>query len=209
MVTRHHVAGFPLLVFLGATIVLSGCASIPKESAELSGALHAQLEDLRAKHIALVNKYFGEVEARVRNAILTEYKDALVQAMRDRLKEKGKELTTEQYDQIMTRVLAKLDHDMKGLEADRSEVLVEVTDRYVLMASETQAIHALLVSASKLEESRKKVTGAAEGRLEGGIKYLQNVDAHVQGYFDEVNKVKSGLKKIKTDVEEVLDGQQR
>lgn len=208
MATHRSATRLCSLALLCA-LALSGCASIPRESAELSGALHAQLEDMRGKHIVLVNKYFGEVEARVRNAILVDYKDALVQAMKDRLKEKGKELTTEQYDQIVSRVLAKLDQAMKDLEKDRSEVLSEVTERYILMTSETQALHGLLVSASKLEESRKKITGAAEERAAAGIKYLQGVDNRVQGYFDEVNKVKGGIKKVKSDVEEVLDAQPR
>jgi len=201
-------ASFQAVSVAGA-LALSGCASIPRQSAELSGALHSQLEDMRVKHVALVNKYFGEVEARVRSAILNDYKDALVQAMRERLREKGKDLTTEQYDQIVSRVLTKMDQALKDLERDRSEVLGEVTERYVLMTSEAQAIHGLLVSATKLEESRKKITGAVEERAEAGVKYLQSVDNRVQGYLNEVEKVKGGLKKIKSDVEEVLDGQPR
>lgn len=194
----------PIVIYL-ALALLSGCANTPRQSVELSAALTAQVTDMQKAHIALVNRYFDEVEARVRQTITIEYKDGLVQGMKDKQKEKGRELTLDQYDKIMTKVLSRQDQAMSDLQKSRSDVLSSITERYILMRSESQSLHRLLAASSKLQEERQKYTGAFEAKTAEGLDFLERVDSKVKVYMDEANRVKEGINKIKSDASEVLD----
>lgn len=180
----------------------SGCANIPRQSADLSAALNDQISDMQKAHIALVNRYFDTVEGQMRQTILTDYKDALVQMMKDKQKAKGADLTVEQYDKIMAKVLARQTTVVADLQKTRSEALSAITDRYVLMRSEGQSLQNLLDSASKLQEARQKYTAQAEAKLNSGVDFLEKVDAKVQSNVDEANRVKDSLNKIKNDVQQ-------
>ena len=202
MISRNAIA----ILVLSST--LAGCANIPRQSAELSGALTDQISDLQKTHIALLNAYFNEVETRMRQTISTEYKNGLVQMMEDKQKVNGKELTIEQYDKIMSRVQAKQDQVIVNLEKTRSEALTALLARYVLMQTESQSLQSLLESASKLQETRQRYTGALEAKAQSGVDFLQTVDTKVQSSLDEVNRVKDSVKKVKSDVNEVIDDAQ-
>ena len=190
-----------------------GCANIPRQSAELSAALNNQISDMQKVHLALMNRYFDEVEGRMRQTLMGDYKDALVQTMKDKQREKGKELTVEQYDKIIARVLARQDQVLADLQKMRSDASSAIMDRYVLMRSEGQSLQQLLESASKLQEARQKYTGQVEAKVDSGLNFLEKVDAKVQGYVDEANRVREVVNKIKDevkgDVEEVIHGQPR
>lgn len=199
-----------LVLGLCAAAPLTGCANVPRQSADLSAALNDQIADMQKAHIVLVNRYFDNVEDQMRQTIQTDYKDALVQTMKDKQKAKGTDLTLEQYDKIIAKVLARQTQVVSDMEKTRSEVLSSITDRYVLMRSEGQALQNLLDSASKLQEARQKYTAQAEAKINSGIDFLEKVDAKVQSNIDEANRVKEGLNKIKADVkkdaEEAING---
>lgn len=194
---RWDIVAFSFL----SLALLDGCANIPRQSADLSAALNDQIADMQTTHIALVNRYFDNVEGQMRQTIMTDYKDTLVQMMKDKQKAKGADLTLEQYDKIMTKVLTRQTLVVADLQKTRSDALSAITDRYVLMRSEGQSLQNLLDSASKLQEARRKYTAQAEAKLNTGIDFLEKVDAKVQSNVDEANRLKDGLNKIKNDVQ--------
>lgn len=194
---RWSIAVFSFL----SVALLGGCANIPRQSVELSASLNDQISDMQKAHITLVNRYFDNVEGQMRQTITTDYKDTLVQMMKDKQKAKGADITLEQYDKIMAKVLARQTLVVADLQKTRSDALSVITDRYVLMRSEGQSLQNLLDSASKLQEARQKYTGQVEAKMNTGIDFLEKVDAKVQSNVDEANRLKDGLNKIKNDVQ--------
>lgn len=192
---RHAV------VILGLVLFCQGCASIPKQSVELSAALTDQIVEMRTKHLEAINRYFSEVEGRIRRTMLTEYKDDYVAGMREKRRAKGKELTLEEYDRINSIVLEELDASMKDLERDRSRVLTDVMDRYSLMQAESQSLHGLLAAASKIQELRQTVTGKLEKQADEKFKMLESVDQKAQGYLQKAQKVKRSAENLKSEAE--------
>ena len=195
-----------LCLALLAALILSGCASIPPQSVELSNALTDQIVDIRAKHIEALNRYFTAVEGQIRHTMLTGYKDDLVAGMRERRKAKGKELTLEEYDQITTVVLQELDSSLKDLESQRLKTLTEVMDRYSLMEAESRALAGLLTSASKVEAMRKSVTGNLEKEAEKRFTMLESVDQKAQEYLKKAQRLKKTAEGLKDAVEGDING---
>ena len=103
-------------------VCMSGCATVPRQSVELAAAVTAQTADMRRVSVELTNRYFDEVERRMREAVMGKYKDEIVDGVRAKLKEKGRDLTIEQYDKVITRVLAKQSDVKIGRAACRERV---------------------------------------------------------------------------------------
>jgi hypothetical protein len=175
-----------------AASFFTGCATIPKESVTLSENLGTMLSSSRASYITLVNRYFDQRVEAVRNFALNEYKPAFIKNIQKRLKDQNQEFTFDRYDQAMTRVLKKTDEWVAEVEAQRTQVLNDVSEHYDLMTRANESVTSLLRSANQIEETRKKLTGELEKKGDKLIDF-EKLDQQTQAILNKVQQAKDLL----------------
>lgn len=170
-------------------VAITGCATIPKESVELSENLSEMIESARTSHVNLVDKYFAEKENEVKRFVIEEYKPVFIRNIRDKLKAQNKEFTFELYDKALERILKRMDQWVGEVEEMRIELLNELDEHYHLMTRANEAITNLLRSASKVEETRKKLIERSGIEAEKIIDFGK-LDERIQGIIDKINEAK-------------------
>lgn len=178
---------YPFILFLLVGIV--GCATIPKESVKLSENLSEMIESTKASHVNLVNRYFAEKKNEVKRFVMEEYKPVFIRNVSNKLKAQNKEFTFELYDRAMERILKKMDQWVGEVEEMRIGVLNELYDHYYLMTQTNDAITSLLRSASKVEETRKKLIERSRIEAEKIIDFGK-LDERIQGIINKINEAK-------------------
>lgn len=172
---------------------LSGCASVPRQSVELASALSNQTADMRRVSVELTNRYFDEVERRMREALMGKYKDAIVEGVRTKLKEKGRDLTIEQYDKIVMRVLTKQSEVIASVETTRSQALSEILNRYTLLETEIRSLQNLLASAAGNQDVLSKLLGSIPQQVPTDV--LRSVDETVNRELGALESVQDAASK--------------
>jgi hypothetical protein len=146
------------IVVLMAAMV--SCIYIPTESVPLSTALGEMVTGARTSHINLVNRHFDLVEKNIDEFALGEYKEAFLANVRKLLKERDPdfiELTPEQYDKTIMRILKNRQKWINAVRSDRQSLLRSLEDYYSTMIEVNASITSLLSSAAGLGEARNEL----------------------------------------------------
>jgi len=61
------------LICIGGVVFFLGCASVPKESVDLSAQIGLDMEQLHSSHMAIIDLFFDQQEARVNEFVDTVY----------------------------------------------------------------------------------------------------------------------------------------
>lgn len=182
---------------LGAALLLlltmSGCASIPKESAELSRHVGDMIASTQVAHVAMVNRYFDRMKTEVEDFAFRDYKNAFLANVRKVAKKKDPEfveLSFDQYDQALSRVQHKRDEWVREVDKGRQAVLLSLEEHYALMRQANASLTALLRSASNLNQTEAALFdryGAGVGISSGKLKEWEDK------VYDTTSKVRSLL----------------
>jgi hypothetical protein len=92
----------------------------------------------------------------------------------------------------MTRVLKKTDEWVAEVEAQRTQVLNDVSEHYDLMTRANESVTSLLRSANQIEETRKKLTGELEKKGDKLIDF-EKLDQQTQAILNKVQQAKDLL----------------
>ncbi len=182
---------------LGAALLLlltvSGCASIPKESADLSRHVGDMIASTQVAHVAMVNRYFDRMKTEVEDFAFRDYKNAFLANVRKVAKQKDPgfvELSFDQYDQALSRVQHKRDEWVREVDKGRQAVLLSLEEHYALMRQANASLTALLRSASNLNQTEAALLdryGAGVGISNGKLKEWEDK------VYDTTSKVRSLL----------------
>ena len=172
---------------------LGGCASIPKESADLSRHVGDMIASTKVAHVAMVNRYFDRMKSEVEDFAFHEYKDAFLGNVRKVAKKKDStfvELSFDQYDHAITRIQRKRDEWVHEVEKGHQTVLVSLEEHYGLMTQANASLTALLRSAANLNQTEAALIdryGASGGLSSAKIKEWEDK------VYDTTTKVRSLL----------------
>lgn len=182
---------------LGATVLvlsaMTGCASIPKESADLSRHVGEMIASTQVAHVAMVNRYFDRMKTEVEDFAFRDYKNAFLANVRKVAKKKDPafvELSFDQYDQALSRVQHKRDEWVREVDKGRQAVLFSLEEHYALMRQANASLTALLRSASNLNQTDAALLdryGAGVGISSGKLKEWEDK------VYDTTAKVRSLL----------------
>lgn len=151
---------FRLLLIALPLSVAAGCASIPAESVELSKLVGEMIASARTSHLTLAHRHFDQLTANVEAFALGEYKQKFLDNLRKLLRERDtsfKDLTFEQYDRAVSRVLRTRAEWVAEVQKSRLEVLRGLEEHYAALLAANAELTSLLKSAAELGDSRAAI----------------------------------------------------
>lgn len=143
-------------------LALTSCAVIPPETVELSTLLGQMIATTETSHIVLVNKHFDQWIENADRFMKTEYKPAYISNLRKILKRDDpnfQELTIEQYDKAIDRLMRIRNGWISEIQKAREELLVSIKEYYTNMIYANNEITNFLNSTSKLDKSLTDIFG--------------------------------------------------
>ena len=157
-------------------VSFTGCASVPAVSVELSVALGKMIVKARESHINLANKHFDRLVDDADKFMLIEYKPAFLDNLRKILKREDpnfQELTVEQYDKAMERLVKIRLGWVNDIQKARRELLVLLDDFYADMVKANVEITGFLSSAAKVNKSHSNLLDAFDDNLSQKTRELE------------------------------------
>lgn len=155
--------------FVIAILLLSACASIPKESYELNVMVSKRLESQRLYQERLINELIAEKLDNVSDYIQQDYLPTLLKKLKKLQLENGQDttLSPEKVVAIANKAIAKYTEQAAALEALRRKLLTTSNDYYMLTIKANDKVTELLKSAVKVDEARTNLvnTLAAEAKV--------------------------------------------
>lgn len=151
---------FAMLVIAALTVAMTSCAAIPPEAAQLSTSLGQMISKAKAAHINMVDHHFDSIALHVDKFAMGEYKAAFLDNVRKLAKQKDPtftDLTTDQYDKVITRIMTIKQGWLNTVWANKQTVLKSLEDYYALMEQANAEITNLIRSAAGVENTRNKL----------------------------------------------------
>lgn len=143
-----------LLVFI--SFLISGCASIPKESVELNQQVSKAIASNYEAYVDLLNEYFLLKRDQINNFIDNKYLPTEIKNIQDQLKAAGEDPDKFQafmIKDIIDKVDLKRESMLKDLEKTRLLVMGRVAQNYNQLQQANYALTGLLQSAVNVNEA--------------------------------------------------------
>ncbi|TAK63640.1 MAG: hypothetical protein EPO24_04010 [Bacteroidetes bacterium] len=181
-------------------VLLGSCATIPSESVELSQLVGEMINSAKVSHVNMVNLHFNAQSKDVDLFALHDYKEKFLSNIRDKKKERDPafvELTFDEYDRAMERVLKKRTELLAEVEANRQRVLQALEEHYTVLLASNSEVTALLRSAAKLSETRSALLERFGQKIGiSGTKIKEVEDKILEGTNNINSQMDSALKQL-------------
>jgi len=188
-----------------ASVLLTGCARIPRESVELSDRIGGGITGEHRAYVALVNLYFDQKRELIDQWIEQKYLPTFVANVRAELKAAGRDpdvFNEELTVKLMRRVTQRRNEMQADLEKTRHALLDKVEANHALLRDANLQLTALLKSAADVQDSHSTLAAALTNSRRGTIdfagidkkltEYLEtagNLSGSAQGLFEQLNSV--------------------
>ena len=183
--------------------LLSACASVPRESADLSIELGKRISAIKKAHVALVDKYFDEKRSRVDEFIeelwvpefaATFFANQQIADMWHGIVQSGDTADRLAFivtlgPKLQTRINAKRKELVKPLDETEKKIIQQLNDSYSQARSINNSITSFLVSAVEVGESRNRYLEMIGGSDEKMVAALDQVDAAVDTLLSTAEQV--------------------
>ena len=169
-------------LFLSLLIV--GCASIPKESVDLNNVVAQGIQENHRVQINLLNKYFEQKKNDLNNLIINEYLPKLISNFQSSLKKNGMDTTLDspKIEAILKLVMTKL--DAANRELDKTKVLIQdkIDTNYQLLIQANSSLTNLLQSAANVSLAQSNFNSTIKSMTSESID-LNAIDKSISGYI--------------------------
>lgn len=154
---RFNFVGF--LVILVA-FTLGGCASVPKESVELSKEVGKGIVESQRSYTDLLNAYFASKKQQVDYWIENEYLPEYLSNIQAGLKKAGQPttLSPQQLKDVLRDVIVERDQKHTDLENTRLLLLTKNNEHYTLLSQGNAGVTGLLQSMVDVKEATSSAT---------------------------------------------------
>jgi len=174
-------------------LFLIGCASVPKESVQVSKIIGDGIAENERAHTSLVNKYFELKSEQIDMWVVRVYFPKLIDNIKVELNKSNMStlLTENQYEEIVTVVIEKRDDMQKDLEKTRVKVVGEIQENYTELIRANSDLTRLLQASSDLKE-------ATEQQLKKvGVEFdFDEFDKSFSKYLNQADKATSQGEKL-------------
>jgi len=169
--TINLVKKFIAVLLFSAAIVLSGCASIPKESVDLSAGIGNGIAESKRSHMNLLNVYFAAKRTELDRVIENEYLPSFVAKVQAGLIKAGlpATLTPTQQADVIKMVLKEQDERQGDLEKTRLYLYEYLDEHYTTLMRANAGVTALLQSAVNVKESTSQISGTLSSASGGKV----------------------------------------
>lgn len=204
-ILRFNFAGFLVILLAFA---LGGCASVPKESVELSKEVGKGIAESQRSYTGLLNTYFASKKQQVDQWIENEYLPEYLSNIQAELKKSGQPttLSPQQMRDVLRDVIVERDQKHTDLENTRILLLTKNNEHYTLLSQSNAGVTGLLQSMVDVKEAMSSATQTIKTASDGKVDleqiekkfnddYLKKAGAASDKATNLYDKVKSALDK--------------
>lgn len=211
----------PYRMAIGVLILfgLSACATIPKESADLSIELGKRISIIETAHMALVNKYFDEKRNRVDEFVEKEwvpefasqfFANEQIANLWNQIVSSGN--TSDRLDFIVTlgpnlqtKINAKRLELIKPLDDAERMIKQQLRDNYNQVRAINNSVTSFLVSAVKVSENQNRYMEMIGMKDEKVAESLDQVDSAIDALLGKAEQVADKGKKAELYYQKLTD----
>ena len=208
-----------LLCLFSSTLYLSSCASIPGEAPELSAELGKRITSIETAHINLLHGFFHEKKVQVDRFITEEWLPTFAEqffsnedlakvwdeVVLSNDKAERLEFIVRVGPKIQGAVNEKRNELINPLEEIEKSIELDIRAEYEQAKAINNSITSFLLSASRVDENRKRYLEAVGVTDRQVAQALEDIDSAVNGLLkkartikDKENSVEEYLKKLET-----------
>jgi len=164
--------------------VLGGCASIPKESVELSKEIGKGITESQRSYTNLLNSYFAAKKLQVDQWIENEYLPGYLFNIQNGLKNAGLSTTLSdaQLRDVLRDVIAERDQKHTDLEKTRLLLLTKSNEHYNLLSQGNAGVTGLLQSMVDVKEATSSAAQTVK-TASGGKVDLDEIEKMFNDYL--------------------------
>jgi hypothetical protein len=206
---RNRISGFTFagLIVILVAFTLGGCASVPKESVELSKEVGRGIAESQRSYTGLLNTYFAAKKQQVDQWIENEYLPEYLSNIQTGLKKSGQPtaLSVQQMRDVLRDVVMERDQKHLDLENTRMLLLTKCNEHYTLLSQGNAGVTGMLQSMVNVREATSSAMQTIK-TTSGGKVDLDQIDRKFNDYLKKAgaasanetslyNTVKSALEK--------------
>jgi hypothetical protein len=182
----------------------AGCATIPRESVELSARVGTGIGEQHQAGTKLINLYFDASRSELDRALIRAVSDYFATLTPD-----GQvTLTRAQLDDVATDIAGlnrRNNEAREELEKARQLVLSRLNDRYLALSQANASVTGLLQSAVTVKSTRSKAfRDIADGT--GGDLDLEAIVSQLDGFVAKAGTESGKAIKLVDEVQRLVDG---
>jgi hypothetical protein len=204
-----------VLAVIGFTLTMSACATIPKETIELSNTVGRDLEEVHRSHRAFATLLFDIMEKDVNKFINEIYAPAYIKkfATEYKLDDKVKGIVAAAPNNllpVLVRFVEKSNETIENkraellnqIKAQRNQVINDIDTSYRQLQAAQALIAGHLASVMKIHDARNEVLKnvGLEGMREKLAENTEKVSNRISSLINEAEKAEGKMDKV----EEVL-----
>jgi len=177
--------------FVGVLVILvafalGGCASVPKESVELSKEVGKGIAESQRSYTGLLNTYFTSKKRQVDQWIENEYLPEYLSNIQAGLKNAGQPttLSIEQLRDVLRDVIIERDQKHTDLENTRLLLLTKSSEHYALLSQGNTGVTGLLQSMVDVRDATASTSQSIK-TASGGKVDLEQIEKKFNDYLKE------------------------
>ena len=173
---------WPLVILVA--FALGGCASIPRESVELSKEVGMGIAESQRSYTGLLNAYFASKKQQIDQWIENEYLPEYLSNIQARLKKAGQPatLSPQQLRDVLRDVIVERDQKHTDLENTRLLLLTKSNEHYTLLSQGNAGVTGFLQSMVDVKEATSSATKTIK-TASGGKVDIEQIEKKFNDYL--------------------------
>jgi len=206
---RNEFLRFNFISFLVAILVafvLGGCASVPKESVELSKEIGKGIAECQRSYTGLLNTYFASKKQKVDQWIENEYLPGYLSNIQADLKNAGQSttLSPQQLRDVLRDVIVERDQKHTDLENTRLLILTKSNEHYTLLSQANASVTGLLQSMVDVKEATSSATQKIKTGS-GGQVDLEQIEKNFNNYVKKAGAASAKATNLYDTIKSALE----
>lgn len=200
-----------IILGVGICMLLGGCASIPKESVQLSQEVGKGISSYHEAYINLLNSFFAQKRARIDDVVLNKYLPQYMDNIKTEMIAAGEDpekLYPFMVRDIVKDVSNKSNEMHEELEKTRIALVDVITQDYLVLSQSNSTITGILQSAVDVKEAASSIKGTIESITGNKISFEKIENKFNEYLLDAGNLSSKGIslyESIKTLLDEIKE----
>lgn len=202
------------VVILLLTVIITGCAQVPRESVEISDALSRDLEEMHLAHRALADLYYDEKLAAIDQIVDQKFTPYIIQPLAEVFEKRIPEVASDNPEILLPYLQASIQKVVSEIEAERlrtkipiqkqkSEFISSLDQSYGQLLRAQLTLSSLLKSIADIHEEQSKALSTV-GLEDVRIK-MAEVTSSLSDKIEELNDYGSDTEIKIEDVKKKID----
>lgn len=158
-----HIIRDIRVVILSLTVIIAGCAQVPRESVEISDALSRDLEEMHRAHRALADLYYDEKLVAIDQIVDQKFTPYIIQPLAKVFEKRIPEVAADNPEILLPYLQASIQKIVSEIEAERSRIKAPIQQQKSEFISSLDQSYGQLIQAQlTLSSHLKSITNIHE-----------------------------------------------